>query len=191
MSTAAKKTATPIFSDADKERLKALEQQKKDGHELTEHESLEARVLRLRRSTAWQAKERAALERAQRQCVDRDRYRLGGLALAAGLGGWSEAELQAGFAFLAAMDAAQRAALPPVAANADSKAGGDAVAAPVTSATASATAPAPTPEAEEAPPAQAQAEPMAEAAMPIAASMPASASMSHEPPPVRRLGRLM
>ncbi|MGC8486589.1 MAG: response regulator, partial [Candidatus Baltobacteraceae bacterium] len=127
------------------------------------------RELRLLKAKAQQAKERAAIEQARRQLDDRDKYRLGGLALAAGLGGWSEAELRAGFAFLAAMDAAQRAALPPVAANADSKAGGDAVAAPVTSAMASTLMPVPTPEAEEATLDQAQAEPMA-------AAMPASPS---------------
>jgi hypothetical protein len=190
MSSAAPKQPVSVFNQAAEDRLKELlEKRKRD--KLTRAEALEVRELQLLKAAAELAKKRAAIEQARRQLADQDRYRIGGFALTAGLGGWSEAELQAGFAFLAAMDAAQRAALPPVAANADSKAGGDAVAAPVTSATASATAPAPTPEAEEAPPAQAQAEPMAEAAMPIAASMPASASMSHEPPPVRRLGRLM
>ena len=131
------------------------------------------RELRLLKDKARQAKEGAAIAQARRKLADQDRYRIGGFALTAGLGGWSDAELQAGFAFLAAMDATQRAELPPVAANADSKAGGDAVAAPVTSATASPLMPALTSGAEEAPPAQAHAEPMA-------AAMPASASMSHE-----------
>ena len=170
MSAAAPKQPVSVFNQAAEDRLKELlEKRKRD--KLTGAEALEVRELRLLKAKAQQAKERAAIEQARRQLADRERYRLGSLVLAAGLGGWSEADLRAGFASLAKMDAAQRAALPPVAANADSKAGDDAVATPVTSATA--------------PPAQAQAEPMAEAAM------PASASMSHEPPPVRRLGRLM
>ena len=170
MSAAAPKQPASVFNQAAKDRFKELlEKRKRD--KLTRAEVLEVRELRLLKDKARQAKEGAAIAQARRKLADQDRYRIGGFALTAGLGGWSAAELRAGFAFLAAMDAAQRAALPPVAANADSKAGDDAVATPVTSATA--------------PPAQAQAEPMAEAAM------PASASMSHEPPPVRRLGRLM
>ncbi|MGC8553862.1 MAG: hypothetical protein ACP5O7_13555, partial [Phycisphaerae bacterium] len=166
------KQPVSIFNQAAENRLKELlEKRKRD--KLTGAEALKVRELRLLKAKAQQAKERAAIEQARRQLADQDRYRLGGLALAAGLGGWSEAELRAGFAFLAAMDAAQRAALPPVAANADSKAGGDAVAAPVTSAMASTLMPVPTPEAEEATLDQAQAEPMA-------AAMPASPSMSHE-----------
>ena len=180
MSAAAPKQPMSVFSQAAEDRLKELlEKRKRD--KLTGAEALEVRELRLLKAKAQQAKERAAIEQARRQLADRERYRLGSLVLAAGLGGWSEAELRAGFASLAAMDAAQRAALPPVAANADSKAGGDAVAAPVTSATVSTLMPVPTPEAEEAPPAQAHAELMAKAAM------PASASMSREPRSGERL----
>ena len=173
MSTAALKQPVSVFNQASEDRLKELlEKRKRD--KLTGAEALEVRELRLLKDKARQAKEGAAIAQARRQLADQDRYRLGGFALTAGLGGWSAAELQAGFAFLAAMDAAQRAALPPVAANAGSKAGGDAVAAPVTSATVSTLMPAPPSGAKAAPPAQAHAEPMAEAAM------PASASMSHE-----------
>ena len=178
MSAAAPKQPASVFNQAAKDRFKELlEKRKRD--KLTRAEVLEVRELRLLKAKARQAKEGAAIAQARRKLADQDRYRIGGLALAAGLGGWSAAELRAGFAFLAAMDAAQRAALPPVAANADSKAGGDAVAAPVTSATVSTLMPAPPSGAKAAPPDQAQAEPMAEAAM------PASASMSHEP---RRFG---
>ena len=173
MSAAAPKQPASVFNQAAEDRLKELlEKRKRD--KLTRAEALEVRELRLLKDKARQAKEGAAIAQARRKLADQDRYRIGGFALAAGLGGWSDAELRAGFAFLAAMDAAQRAALPPVAANADSKAGGDAVAAPVTPAMASTLMPVPTPEAEEATPAQAHAEPMAKAAM------PASASMSHE-----------
>ena len=177
MSAAAAKQPMSVFNQAAEDRLKELlEKRKRD--KLTRAEALEVRELQLLKAAAELAKKRAACAADRRKLADRDRYRLGGLALAAGLGGWSAAELQAGFAFLAAMDATQRAELPPVAANADSKAGGDAVAAPVTSATVSTLMPAPPSGAKPAPPAQAHAEPMA-------AAMPASASMSHEP---RRFG---
>ena len=173
MSAAAPKQPMSVFNQAAEDRLKELlEKRKRD--KLTRAEVLEVRELRLLKDKARQAKEGAAIAQARRKLADQDRYRIGGFALTAGLGGWSDAELQAGFAFLAAMDATQRAELPPVAANADSKAGGDAVAAPVTSATVSTLMPAPPSGAKAAPPAQAHAEPMAEAAM------PASASMSHE-----------
>jgi hypothetical protein len=180
MSAAAPKQPMSVFNQAAEDRLKELlEKRKRD--KLTRAEALEVRELHLLKDKARQAKEGAAIAQARRKLADQDRYRLGGLALTAGLGGWSAAELQAGFAFLAAMDAAQRATLPRVAANADSKAGGDAVAAPVTSATASPLMPAPPSGAKAAPPAQAHAEPMAEAAM------PASASMSREPRSGERL----
>ena len=172
MSSAAPKQPVSVFNQAAEDRLKELlEKRKRD--KLTRAEALEVRELQLLKAAAELAKKRAAIEQARRQLADQDRYRIGGFALTAGLGGWSEAELQAGFAFLAAMDAAQRAALPPVAANADSKAGGDAVAAPVTSAAASTLMPASTSGAKAAPPDQAQAEPMA-AAMPASAPMPTS-----------------
>ena len=180
MSSAAPKQPVSVFNQAAEDRLKELlEKRKRD--KLTRAEALEVRELQLLKAAAELAKKRAAIEQARRQLADQDRYRIGGFALTAGLGGWSDAELRAGFAFLAAMDATQRAELPPVAANADSKAGGDAVAAPVTPAMASTLMPVPTPEAKAAPPAQAHAEPMAEAAM------PASASMSREPRSGERL----
>ena len=173
MSAAAPKQPVSVFNQATEDRLKELlEKRKRD--KLTRAEALEVRELQLLKAAAELAKKRAALAADCRKLADQDRYRIGGLALTAGLGGWSDAELRAGFAFLAAMDAAQRATLPPVAANADSKAGGDAVAAPVTPAMASTLMPVPTPEAEEATLDQAHAEPMAKAAI------PASPPMSHE-----------
>ncbi|MCA7121236.1 MAG: hypothetical protein LGL72_17985 [Acidibrevibacterium sp.] len=172
MSAAAPKQPVSVFNQATEDRLKELLEKRKRG-KLTRAEALEVRELQLLKAAAELAKKRAALAADCRKLADQDRYRLGGLVLAAGLGGWSDEDLRAGFAFLAAMDAAQRAALPPVAANADSKAGGDAVAAPVTSATVSPLMPAPVSGAKAAPPAQAHAEPMA-------AAMPASAPMSHE-----------
>ena len=184
MSTAALKQPVSVFNQAAEDRLKELlEKRKRD--KLTRAEALEVRELRLLKDKARQAKEGAAIAQARRQLADQDRYRLGGLVLAAGLGGWSDEDLRAGFAFLAAMDAAQKAALPPVAVNADSKAGGDAVATPVTSAAASTLMPAPTSGAKAAPPAQAQTELVDEAAMSAPAPMP------QEPPPRRTLGRLM
>ncbi|MCA7121247.1 MAG: hypothetical protein LGL72_18040 [Acidibrevibacterium sp.] len=172
MSAATPKQPASVFNQAAEDRLKELlEKRKRD--KLTRAEVLEVRELQLLKAAAELAKKRAACAADRRKLADQDRYRLGGFALTAGLGGWSDAELRAGFAVLAAMDATQRAELPPVAANADSKAGGDAVAAPVTSATVSTLMPAPMSGAKAAPPAQAQAEPMA-------AAMPASASMSHE-----------
>ena len=184
MSAAAPKQPVSVFNQAAEDRLKELlEKRKRD--KLTRAEALEVRELQLLKAAAELAKKRAALAADCRKLADQDRYRIGGFALTAGLGGWSDAELRAGFAFLAAMDAVQKAALPPVAANADSKAGGDAVAAPVTSAAASTLMPAPTSGAKAAPPAQAQTELVDEAAM------SAPAPMSHEPPPRRTLGRLM
>ena len=134
MSPAAPKKPVPVFNQAAEDRLKELlEKRKRD--KLTGEEALEVRELRLLKDKAQQAKEHAAIEQARRRLADRDKYRLGSLAFAAGLKGWSDADLQAGFAFLAAMDAARRAALPPVAANADTQAGGDDAAAPVTAMT--------------------------------------------------------
>ncbi|MCA7121226.1 MAG: hypothetical protein LGL72_17935 [Acidibrevibacterium sp.] len=136
MSAAAPKQPMSVFNQAAEDQLKELlEKRKRD--KLTRAEALEVRELQLLKAKARQAKEGAAIAQARRKLADQDRYRIGGFALTAGLGGWSEAELRAGFAFLAAMDAAQRAELPPVAANADSKAGGDAVAAPAMPASAS------------------------------------------------------
>ena len=180
MSAAAPKQPTSVFNQAAEDRLKELLEKRKHD-KLTRAEALEVRELQLLKAAAELAKKRAVWAADRRKLADRDRYRIGGFALTAGLGGWPDAELQAGFAVLAAMDVAQRAALLLVAANADSKAGGDAVAAPVTSATVSTLMPVPTPGAKPAPPAQAHAEPMAEAAM------PASASMSREPRSGERL----
>ena len=163
MSPAVPKKPVPVFNQAAEDRLKELlEKRRRD--KLTDEEALEVRELRLLKAKAQQAKEGAAIAQARRQLADRERYRLGGLVLAAGLGGWSDEDLRNGFAYLAAMGAAQRAALPPVAANADTKAGGDAVAAPVTSATASPLMPASASGAKTAPPDQAQAELVDEAA---------------------------
>ena len=171
MSAAAPKQPASVFNQAAENRLKELlEKRKRD--KLTRAEALEVRELQLLKAAAELAKKRAACAADRRKLADRDRYRLGGLALTAGLGGWPDAELRAGFAVLAAMDAAQRAALLLVAANADSKAGGDAVAAPVTSATVSPLMPAPTSGAKAAPPDQAQTELVDEAAMSAPAPMP-------------------
>ena len=144
MSAAAPKQPASVFNQAAEDRLKELlEKRKRD--KLTRAEVLEVRELQLLKAAAELAKKRAACAADRRKLDDRDKYRLGGFALAAGLKGWSDADLQAGFVFLAAMDAAQRAALPPAAANAGTQAGGDDAAAPVTSTTASMPAPAPMP----------------------------------------------
>ena len=153
MSAAAPKQPMSGFNQAAEDRLKELLEKRKHD-KLTRAEALEVRELQLLKAAAELAKKRAACAADRRKLADRDRYRIGGFALAAGLGGWSDAELQDWFAVLAAMDAAQRAALLLVAANADSKAGGDAVAVPVTSAAASTLMPAPTSGAKAAPPAQ-------------------------------------
>ena len=149
MSPAAPKKPVSVFNQAAEDRLKELLEKRK-GDKLTDDEALQVRQLRLLKDKARQAKEGAAIEQARRRLADRDKYRLGGFALAAGLKGWSDADLKAGFAFLAAMDAAQRAALPPAAANAGTQAGGDDAAAPVTSTMAS--MPAPEAMTQEAPP---------------------------------------
>ena len=171
MSAAAPKQPASVFNQAAEDRLKELLEKRKHD-KLTRAEALEVRELQLLKAAAELAKKRAVWAADRRKLADGDRYRIGGFALTAGLGGWSDAELRAGFAFLAAMDATQRAELPPVAANADSKAGGDAVAAPVTPAMASTLMPAPPSGAKAAPPAQAQTELVDEAAMSAPAPMP-------------------
>ena len=79
MSAAAPKQPMSVFNQAAEDRLKELlEKRKRD--KLTGAEALEVRELRLLKAKAQQAKERAAIEQARRQLVDRDRYRLGGLS---------------------------------------------------------------------------------------------------------------
>ena len=99
------------FDEAAMERLAALTAKAKAGVKLTAAEALEVKELKLQKSMAAIAQERAQIAVARRKIEDREKYRLGGLALAAKLNGWSEDALKGGFAMLAAMSEAEKTAL--------------------------------------------------------------------------------
>ena len=69
------------------------------------------------------ARERAANAEKRRRHEDRDKYRLGGLALAAGLKDWPDNLLAAGFAYLAGLSDREKAALLQRHANSNAAAG--------------------------------------------------------------------
>ena len=112
------------------QRLEALAAKTRAGIRLTAGEALELRELRFLKAAARRAKERAAIAKARHQLEDRNKYRLGGLALAAGLKDWPDALLQAGFAWLAGLNDDEKAALRQTPAPADSVAGANGAAAP-------------------------------------------------------------
>ena len=99
------------FDEAAMERLSALTAKAKAETKLTAAEALEVKELKLQKSMAEISKSRAQIAVARRKIEDREKYRLGGLALAAQLNGWPEDALKAGFAMLAAMSAEEKAAL--------------------------------------------------------------------------------
>ena len=99
------------FDEAGMDRLAELTSKVKAGLKLTAPEALEVKELKLLRAAAELAKGRAQLAVARRKIEDREKYRLGGLALAAKLNGWPEDALRGGFAMLAAMSASEQAAL--------------------------------------------------------------------------------
>jgi hypothetical protein len=65
-------------------------------------EALELKELKLLKSAAEIAKGRAEIAVAKRKIEDREKYRVGGLAVAAGLSAWTDAELKTAFASLVA-----------------------------------------------------------------------------------------
>jgi Conjugal transfer protein TraD len=99
------------FDEASMERLAELTAKAKAGTKLTAAEALEVKELKLQKSMAEIAKDRAQIAVARRKIEDREKYRLGGLALAAKLNGWPEDALKGGFAMLAAMSEAEKTAL--------------------------------------------------------------------------------
>jgi hypothetical protein len=99
------------FDETALQRLKALVEKSQSAGKLPPAEALELKELKLLRDAAALAKTRARLAAERRKLADREKYRLGALALAAGLSSWSEAELKGGFAMLASLSQTMRAAL--------------------------------------------------------------------------------
>ena len=116
-------TNTPLtFDDTALRRLEALVAKKKDA-KLSADENLDLREMRNRRAMARQAAEAAANAEKRRRHEDRDKYRLGGLALAVGLKDWPDDLLTAGFAYLAGLSDREKAALLQRHANSNAAAG--------------------------------------------------------------------
>lgn len=97
------------FDEAALRRLEALATKSKTSGKLPASEALELKELKLLRQTAEIAKSRASIAVAKRKIEDREKYRVGGLAVAAGLSRWNDDELKGGFAMLAGMNAGARA----------------------------------------------------------------------------------
>lgn len=110
MRTAAKKPVA-TFDEAAKERLEVLLKKRKEGHKFTVAETFELRELLNLRAETRCVKKRAAIAEGRRRHDDRTKYRLGSLALAAGLQEWPDDLLTAGFASLARMSDEQKADL--------------------------------------------------------------------------------
>jgi hypothetical protein len=98
------------FDETALKRLEALVAKTKASGKLPAHEVLELKELKLLKQTADIAKGRAQIAVARRKIIDREKYRVGGLAVASGLSVWNDDELKGGFAMLVGLDAAARAA---------------------------------------------------------------------------------
>ena len=90
------------FDESALKRLEELVSKSKAGPKLPPTEALELKELKLLKSAAEIAKGRAEIAVAKRKIEDREKYRVGGLAVAAGLNTWSDEELKAAFAGLVA-----------------------------------------------------------------------------------------
>ena len=90
------------FDESALKRLEELVSKSKAGPKLPPAEALELKELKLLKSAAEIAKGRAEIAVAKRKIEDREKYRVGGLAVAAGLNAWTDAELKAAFTTLAA-----------------------------------------------------------------------------------------
>ena len=90
------------FDESALKRLEELVSKSKAGPKLPPTEALELKELKLLKSAADIAKGRAEIAVAKRKIEDREKYRVGGLAVSAGLNTWTDAELKAAFATLAA-----------------------------------------------------------------------------------------
>lgn len=90
------------FDESALKRLEELVSKSKAGPKLQPTEALELKELKLLKSAAEIAKGRAEIAVAKRKIEDREKYRVGGLAVTAGLNAWTDEELKAAFATLAA-----------------------------------------------------------------------------------------
>jgi hypothetical protein len=90
------------FDESALKRLEELVSKSKAGPKLPPAEALELKELKLLKSAAEIAKSRAEIEVAKRKMKDREKYRVGGLAIEAGLGTWSDDDLKVAFSALAA-----------------------------------------------------------------------------------------
>lgn len=99
------------FDETALQRLEALVTKSKMAGKLPEAEALELKELKVLKSAAKIATERAEIAKAKRKMADREKYRVGGLAVAAGLSTWSDDELKGGFTMLASLSETMRAAL--------------------------------------------------------------------------------
>ena len=97
------------FDETALKRLEALVAKSKTSGKLAAAESLELKELKLLRQTAEIAKSRASIAVAKRKIEDREKYRVGGLAVAVGLSRWNDDELKGGFAMLAGLNTSARA----------------------------------------------------------------------------------
>jgi hypothetical protein len=78
--------------------LEALLTKSKAGPKLPPTEALELKELKLLKSAAETAKGRAEIAVAKRKIKDREKYRIGGLAVTAGLSTWTDENPKALFA---------------------------------------------------------------------------------------------
>jgi hypothetical protein len=99
------------FDETALKRLEALTAKSKGGGKLAAIEALEFKELRLLRQAALITKSRIDITVARRKIEDREKYRVGGLAVAAGLSRWNDDELKGGFAMLAALSDTVKAEL--------------------------------------------------------------------------------
>jgi hypothetical protein len=99
------------FDETALRRLEELAARTKGGAKLAATEALELKELKLLRQAAEIAKSRADIAVAKRKIEDREKYRVGGLAVVAGLSRWNDDELKGGFAMLAELSDTVRAEL--------------------------------------------------------------------------------
>ena len=90
------------FDESALKRLEELVSKSKAGPKLPPVEALELKELKLLKSAAEIAKGRTEIEVAKRKMKDREKYRVGGLAVEAGLGAWSDDDLKAAFTSMVA-----------------------------------------------------------------------------------------
>jgi len=100
------------FDDSALKRLEELTSRSRTGSKLPPTEALELRELKLLKSAADISKRRAEIAVAKRKIAQGQKYRIGGLAVAAGLDSWTDDDLKAAFASLKARDNSPAAGLP-------------------------------------------------------------------------------